>query len=348
MMLSFTGKSSDFQDRFLPGGRPPGTARRSGPKIRAALRNRDTKSGILRAGSFSRARLTKSPDWGILDFHTKTDFYAAPDREEPMSFKENLLEKIEIDRLARKVRGTLGQPGTERKIDREAMRNLLGRTDFSRRDERDMELYVRDDGAETPLVLVLDNDIPLYRTTVDDVLLRKSPTVKEMISVRNAIKILSDKDVVQRRREETLDRLHEQCLAGLDLTFDVSDLEAIAEDGAASLENRYGEGVMEALDLFSEILGWEPPPAKLRLAHHLQTGKKTDVSGGVRFGPSILFSRSRNTLKWIPASLDPAAPDDVERLHRIAEGEAEAEGRDVFARIVDEVRRERPEGFRDR
>lgn len=266
-----------------------------------------------------------------------------------MSFKENLLDKIEIDRLTKNVRNTLGQPGTDRKIDREAMRNLMERLDFSRRDERDMELYVREGESETRDILVLDNDIPLYRTTVPDVLLRKSPTTKEMISFKNAVKILSDKDVVVSRREETLERVHGECVATLDLTFGASDLEEIADEGAASLENGYAEGVQEALTLFSEILGWEPPPPPFRLPHHRQIGKRSKSSGGGEtYGPSVLFSRSRNTLKWVANPLNAAEKSDAELLQRIADGgmEPDAEGKDAFRRLVDRVRQEAPDGLR--
>lgn len=265
-----------------------------------------------------------------------------------MAFKENLLEKMEIDRLAKNVRNTLGRPGTERKLDRDAMRQLLGRTDFHRRDERDLELYVRNGTAGPVDILVLDNDLPYYHTTVADVLMRKSPTVKEMISIKNAVKILSDKDVIQTRGEETLDRIHRQCVEALDLTFGVSDLAEIAGEGAESLDNGYADGVLESLDLFAEILGWGVPPSPLRLPHHRQIGKRTETaSGGTSYGPSVLFSRSQNRLKWGTDSLDPADKGDVERLHQVADGEAEpdAEGREVFQRLVDEVGRENPDGF---
>ncbi len=268
-----------------------------------------------------------------------------------MSFKENLRKKIEIDRLARNVRNSLGKPGAERKIDREAMRSLLERTDFSRRDERGMEIYLRGGASEPSDILVLDNDLPLYRTTLNDVLIRKNPTVKEMISIKNAIKILSDKDVLVSKGENTLQTVHDQSLAGLDLTFGVSDLREIADDGVRSLEAENPDGVVDALNLFAEILGWiSAPPSPLRLPHQFQLGRKEEKSdGGFRFGPCALYGRSRNALRWIQEPLDAAKKADAERLGRIADGEAEAdaEGRTVFDRLVETVRMEKPEGFRE-
>lgn len=266
-----------------------------------------------------------------------------------MSFKENLREKIEIDRLARNVRNSLGKPGTERKIDREAMRRLLDRTDFSRRDQREMEIYLRDGASGPSDILVLDNDLPLYHTTLSDVLIRKSPTVKEMISIKNAVKILSDKDVIVSKGEDTLNKVHEQSLAGLDLTFGVSDLREIADEGIGALEAEDTEGVIDALNLFAEILDWAEPPAPLRLSHWRQLGRKAEkADGGVSFGPFVIFSRSKNALRWIQEPLDSSKKADAERLNQIAEGEKEpdAEGRKVFDLLFETVRREKPEGFK--
>jgi hypothetical protein len=267
-----------------------------------------------------------------------------------MSFKENLREKIEIDRLAREVRNSLGKPGTERKINRDAMRSLLERTDFSRKDQREMEIYLRGGDSGSSDILILDNDLPRYRTSLDDVLIRKSPTVKEMISIKNAVKILSDKDVIVSRGEDTLQTVHEESLSGLDLNFGVSDLREIAGDGIQALEAENPDGVIDALNLFGEILDWTSPPPPLRLPHQFQLGRKEEKSdGGFRFGPCALYSRSRNALRWIQDPLDSAKKADAERLSQIADGEldADAEGRKVFDRIVETIRNEKPEGFRE-
>jgi hypothetical protein len=267
-----------------------------------------------------------------------------------MSFKENLREKIEIDRLARNVGNSLGKPGTERKIDREAMRGLLERTDFSRRDQREMEIYLRDGGSGPSDILVLDNDLPLYHTTLEDVLIRKSPTVKEMISIKNAVKILSDKDVIVSKGEDTLQKVHEQSLSGLDLTFGLPDLREIADEGIQALEAEAAEGVLDALNLFAEILDWTAPPAPLRLSHWRQLGRKAEKpDGSVTFGPCVLFSHSKNALRWIQEPLDSSKKSDAERLNQIAEGEQEpdAEGRKVFDLLVETVRQGKPAGFRE-
>ena len=42
-----------------------------------------------------------------------------------MSFKENLLKKIQIDKLAALVLSTIGPVGSGKKVDKQAMRKLL-------------------------------------------------------------------------------------------------------------------------------------------------------------------------------------------------------------------------------
>ena len=111
-----------------------------------------------------------------------------------MSFKENLLKKIQIDRLADRVSASL-KPREDGvvKVDKSAMQQLLEMASYRHLHERDLDLYISPD---TTRILVLDNELARYATSVEDVALRKSPTLKEMLSIRNAIKILNDSDVV--------------------------------------------------------------------------------------------------------------------------------------------------------
>ena len=59
-----------------------------------------------------------------------------------------------------------------------------------------MDLYILGNTAKKKKILVLDNGLAIYHTTIEDVCMRKSPSVKEMISIRNTIKILNDEDVI--------------------------------------------------------------------------------------------------------------------------------------------------------
>jgi hypothetical protein len=82
---------------------------------------------------------------------------------------------------------------------------------------RNLDLYVRPLEGETMEVAVLDNELPIYHTTVDDVTLRKSPYWQQIFSIRNVRKIMNDRDVIPSKGKESLKRLHASALALLDL-----------------------------------------------------------------------------------------------------------------------------------
>ena len=121
-----------------------------------------------------------------------------------MSFRENLLKKIEIDKLTTTVLNSIGPSGGERKIDKEAMTQLLEMSPYRYQRERDLDLFVQEAESGRGKILVLDNELPIYTTTIQDVAMRKSPYIKEMVSIRNAIKILKDSDVKISIKEASL------------------------------------------------------------------------------------------------------------------------------------------------
>ena len=65
-----------------------------------------------------------------------------------MSFKENLLKKIEIDKMAKQVIASMGPPESGRKIDKTIMRSLLEMSDYTYKRKRDLDLYIEDIDAE--------------------------------------------------------------------------------------------------------------------------------------------------------------------------------------------------------
>jgi len=253
-----------------------------------------------------------------------------------MPFKENILKKIEIDRMAQKVFDSIGSYESGNRIDKKTMRKLLKAGAYTYKKKRDLDLYIQEDDPGGKTVLVLDNDLPIYRTTVDDVVLRKSPTVKEMISIRNAIKILNDKDVVISKKHESLKTIQNECVNALDLSYDEPDITAIANEGIASLENGYMEGVLEVISIFSEILHYIPPPKPFRITHHEISGaeSKNDM-GQTVFGPVIMFSMANNRLKLINEKMNINNPDKMEFLNRIASGKEAPtiEGAAVFQHL---------------
>lgn len=250
-----------------------------------------------------------------------------------MSFKENLRKKIEIDDLAARVVGSIAPSDSVRKVDKPSMRRLLEMAGYTLRRERDLELYVENSHESKGPILVLDNDLTIYDTTVEDVVLRKSPYIKEMVSIRNIIKILNDKDVVVSRRQESVKRVQQVCIDQLDLSHSPADIDDIKFDGMASLESRYADGVVEVLTMFGELLGYQAPPKPFEVRHHKVIGASAPgVSGAIRFGPAVVYSLAHNDIKLIDRRLDSLNKEDIESFHRLVAGEEKpsAEGATVF------------------
>ena len=253
-----------------------------------------------------------------------------------MSFKDNLLKKIEIDKLTQKVLTTIGSPESARKVDRDAMRSLLAMGSFVLKQERDLDLYFLDADGDRRKILVLDNELAIYHTTVEDVALRKSPTIKEMLSIRNAIKILNDANVVLSKKEESVKTVQRACIDMLDISFDKSDLEAIAGDGIASLENRYAEGVVECLALFAELLGYTTPPKVFNISNYKIIGALAKKENGEAvFGPMVIYSLIHNVIKLIEDQVDSFDKAKIEWIHRVVMGKEDSsgEGTEVFEHL---------------
>ncbi len=250
-----------------------------------------------------------------------------------MSFKENLLKKIEIDKLTNEILNSVGPPGSERKIDKEAMKRLLEKGPYRYQRERDLDLYVKEVDSGRGKILVLDNELPIYDTTIEDVAMRKSPYIKEMVSIRKAIKILKDSDVKISTKEASLKTIQKECIEILDLSFNESDIRKIEADGAKSLERDYAAGVIECLTLFAELLGFVPPPKVFRLRHHEIIGAfETRESGEVLYGPIVVYSLMENEIKLIDERIGSFDKRKIEYFQSIVSGNQKAskEGAEVF------------------
>jgi len=242
-----------------------------------------------------------------------------------MSYKDNLLKKIEIDRLTRTIADAIGPVESGKRIDKTVLAQLMQFFPWRRLEERDLVLFLETGGSGKTRILVMDNDLTIYHTSVEDVLLRKSPTVKEMVNIRNAIKILNDKDVVISKKAVSLKTIQEICIAELDLSFTQSDIDGIARDGAASLENGYPQGVQESLMLFAEILGLTPAPKAFSLNHHDIYGQVNEKPDGeTTFGPLVMFSLVHQTLIYLDRPLSSRDKGRFDTLQALASGEAEA------------------------
>jgi hypothetical protein len=264
-----------------------------------------------------------------------------------MAFKENLLQKIRIDQLAAQVLASIAPEGAESKLDKAAMRQLLSLSPFNHHRERDLDLYVKDSGARAPDILVLDNELPIYRTTVADVAMRKSPDVAEMVKPRNIVKILRDSDVKISRKAESLKAVQAACIARLDLSFTPEDINDIRRDGIASLESHYADGVNESLALFAELLGYRPPPKPFNIPHCTIYGAVyRRESGEDRLGPAVIYSRVRNDLQLTEETFSSLEKETIERFHALAAGRqtAAVRGGDVFGHLQQAVLNSRAQG----
>ena len=264
-----------------------------------------------------------------------------------MSFKENLLKKIRIKQLAHNVLTSIGPAESGQKIDKDAMRSLLEMSPYQYQQARDLDLYIKKGDSEPDRILVLDNELPIYRTAVEDVLIRKSPYIKEMMKIRNIIKILKDSDVKVSRKEESVKTVEKECIDRLDLSFDEADIKEIARDGISALENGYAEGVKESLALFSELLGYQPAPQVFRIRHHEIYGALTEKSAGeLVYGPTVIFSLVDNSLRLLSVRISSFDKPKVEFFQQLAQGKEKAsvEGSAVFEYLEKEVLAQKEKG----
>lgn len=259
-----------------------------------------------------------------------------------MSFKQNLLKKIAIDKLADTVLRSIDPADGTKRIDRAAMKRLLVMSPGRYRKERDLDLYILP--ATDVTILVFDNELPIYRTSIADVAMRKSPTIKEMISIRNAMKILSDTDVVVSKKADTVETIRDLCLEQLDLDYSAGDIDELRLEGIAALESGDERGVEEILVLFTELLGYRPPPKAMALKGFQIAGQSVkSAAGGVEFGPLFIYDADHNRLQLIQEALDSQDPEQRKFLKQVAEGrrKGDADGPDVFRFLAEAVIRRR-------
>jgi hypothetical protein len=235
-----------------------------------------------------------------------------------MGFRENLLKKIQIEELSDGILRTIGPADSEQRMDRDSMRRLLEMGAYQYLKERDLDLYRLNETE----ILALDNELKIYRTTPEDIGLRKSPTIKEMVSFRNAIKILNDKKVVVCRKADTVMRIRSELVAALDLSFTEADIEKLAADGAEALKNSYADGVIEILTLFAELLQFQKAPKIFQVPHHHIWGAlERTGDAGLSFGPLVMFDLIHNSLKMVEKPVSSLDKSALENFHQAAKSE---------------------------
>ena len=260
---------------------------------------------------------------------------------ETATFAQRLRKKMRMDRLARQVYALPAEADGPRKIDKEAMRLLLAETDRKMERARDLELYTSLLPTGRKDIMVMDGDLPVYRnTTVDEVLVHKSPTVKEM--VHNFVKILyNDKALVSTKRQDTVNAVHREILDQLDLSFTQKDIEEMGAETRACLETADAPALVKNLALFGALLGYNKTPSDVfdspgveSMGKFTQSRAKTAI-----IGPCVFYVTDKNRLGFIEKQVDLGDKDKRAALLTVVagSGKADAEGPAAVDALVREV-----------
>ena len=251
-----------------------------------------------------------------------------------MSFKENLKKKILTNRLSSTVCQSIGSPDSTRKIDKESMRKLLALSPFVSAERRDLELYFRELEPEIGEIISLDNELSLYgNTTVGDVALRRSPVVKEMVNIKNIIKILNDKDIRICKGSDTVHHVQNLALGLLDLSFSEEDVQGLVDDGIDAMAREDSDAVLETLDLFVELLGYESVPAAVLVNDHVMYGDHHEGGNGRQsYGAIVMYNDRTNVLRMTKQTvfMDDSGAQTLIPGIALGEIEPDAEGGEVF------------------
>jgi hypothetical protein len=240
---------------------------------------------------------------------------------EKMSFQENLWRKIELERFAFQVIASIGTEQVSRHIDKEAMQRLLEWSPYRYQQERDLDLYVKPVGGEVKMILVLDNELPIFRSTIKDVVTRRSPRTLEMWNIRTIRNILVDSDIKMSTRKDSVATVLKDAVAQLDLTYTDKDIEDLAREGMAWLAGKEAQGVGKTLALFAELLGYKKPPKYFGLDETVCYGISTPGKGkDTVVGPMVLYRSGDNTLAWIDKSISRSDRVQMEFLRSVAVG----------------------------
>jgi len=255
---------------------------------------------------------------------------------ETMSFKENLLQKIELERLASRVIASCGTGQSSHHVDKDAMRLLLELSPYQYRHERDLDLYIKPAGEELEKILVLDNELPIFQSTVKDVVTRRSSRTLEMWKISTIRNILVDSDIKMSTRAKSVETIQGDALAQLDLTCTDKDIEGLAKEGMAWLAGKDANGVGKSLSLFAALLGYKKPQKYFGLDNTISYGvSASGQDSNVVFGPLVLYRPADNNLAWIDQSFSGSDREQMKSLRLLAAGKRSVQvtGDAVFEKL---------------
>jgi len=256
------------------------------------------------------------------------------------TFQKNLLQKIELDRLAARVAASIVSGETRKPIDKEAMRSLLESSPYKHRHERDLDLYIKPAGDELQMILVLDNELPIFHSTVEDVVTRRSPRTLEMWKISTIRSILVDSDIKKSTREDSVNAVLADAVARLDLSYTDKDIKDMAREGMAWLAGKESGEVAKILAMFAELLGYKKPPGPFGLAQTICYGVAAPGRGkDTLFGPMVLYRPAVNLLVWVDRTFSSSDREQLEALWEIAAGRTSMQvtGDAVFEKLQADV-----------
>jgi hypothetical protein len=269
---------------------------------------------------------------------------------EKMSFKDNLLKKLEMEKLAARVIASIGPDRAYRRIDKETMQKLLEMSPYHYIQERDLDLYVKNGGNGVKKILVLDNELPVFRSTVKDVVIRRSPRTLEMWRISTIRHILDDSDIKESKGAESVRTVLQDGLARLDLDYTEADIHNLAREAMAWLAGREAGKVEEMLELFAALLGYRKLPAYFGLDQAVGYGMASPGSNKETvFGPLVLYRPGDNILQFVDKRVSSSDRQQSELLRSVAAGRTSVPvtGDAVFEKLETMIRAQ-PEQVRTR
>jgi hypothetical protein len=251
-------------------------------------------------------------------------------------FKDSLRKKIALDRMARRVEDALPEVRPEYEgIDKDLVRDFLAQTPFEPVKLRDLELYKRGGDGLAEEVLVLDNELPLYKNvSPEEVAMRRSPEVKEMFSVKNIKKIMSDQDIIVARGRKAIAHIHDEAVGQLDLTYGADDIRGLERSAKEAFAAGRTEELTEVLDLFFELLGYQEIES---VDDELLFGRPEPEG----YRDVVIISGERPDLRLARGLFAPEEDESMDALAEMASGArpADAEGEGVLSFLSEEVLR---------
>ena len=255
-----------------------------------------------------------------------------------VSLETNLRSKMRIDALARRIAATIREAPGERKLNQDATRQLLEMTDYKHHRIRGLHLYVKPSQGDLQEVVVLDNELPIYRSTVADVTMRRAPRWKEMVSIRNIRKVLNDEDILVCRGKASLARIRERAAAQLDLSYGREDLESLVKDAARAVAACSAEQLQDSLQLFFELLPFEMLSLEA-LPYNVQAFAEPESHGESveLYINLLLFDPEQLQVRLLKGRFSPRSDLDLARLLQCVAGErpADLEGTEVFSFLAE-------------